>query len=223
MRFALFISTTFFICVLSNQLAAQNWTVGGTVAPTFANLRHDNEVIELDFDYKIGFAVRTSIGRRLSKHFTLRTGLELEQKGAASEIYFTDENGVSLGKSRATIRNNYLMLPLILEANFGGKVQGIVQLGYTFECLLNSKEVWKIAGEKQRRDNDQFQNFDQSILLAAGLGSQINEKLSWQFLVRYAHGLVNLTKEEYTINGNSYHNRSLSLNLGLLYALPTGQ
>lgn len=88
----------------------------------------------------IGFKAGVSFGFNFSKIFSLRTNISFERKVATyDEIYFTDEEGESLGIVKGHTNYDYLVLPVLIRAGFGNKVRCFANLGPYIGYLIQAK------------------------------------------------------------------------------------
>lgn len=204
--------------VLAQSAYTQTVLVGLEAGPAYTDLRLSNEFSRKIFDPMAGFTAGTNFTIRFTKNLGLKTGLNFERKGTQAELFFTDENGVPIEEITNKEMFDFISLPILLEASFGNRIKGIVQLGQSIGFLAQHttqlKNLPSINGSEKFHRTDDFRRVEHAIVGGLGLELQLSEVVSAQFLVRPSYGLTNLDNDSFAFGGNEIRTVSVAGMLG---------
>jgi len=155
----------------------------------------------------IGFSSGLSFQYNFLKHFSIRTDIAFERKGA-----------IRTGLSAAfTTRTNfdYLTFPILMKATIGGRIKFFFNTGPFFSYLLKQTIVTnppKTIYDRTFSDK----RFDTGITAGLGLSIPIIEKFSIAFEIRNNLGLYNVNKV-FDFNGGTIKTNSTNLLIEFIY------
>jgi opacity protein-like surface antigen len=197
MKPAFFASALLLAATLS--FAQQNRiTFGVEGGITVANLSSDNINYEDVYKSRTGYAAGIAFQYNFPKVLSLRTGVMYELTGASSDIYFTDNNGNITDKVKQLDNIDYLVVPLLLRATFGDKLNFFVNAGPYWAALLKRKWVFDHAVRFNGIPTDEFDETDHTektdFGIAAGIGASavFNERIVISLEVRDNLGMTTI-------------------------------
>ena len=206
-------------CIILVQSATtQTVLVGLEAGPTYTDLRLSNEFSRKIFDPMAGFTAGTNFTIRFTKNLGLRTGLNFERKGTQTNLSFTDDNGTISFNVNEKQFFDFISLPILLEASFGNRIKGIVQLGQSIGFLAQHTSHFKnlpsLNGPDKFHRTDDFRRVEHAIVGGVGLELKLAEVMSAQFLVRPSYGLTNLDNDSFAFGSNEIRTVSVAGMLG---------
>lgn len=170
-----------------NTCAQGNWAVGIQFGENLTSLTGD-----ADSEYRLGFSAGAHASHYLLENLVLRLEVNFERKGAGN-VFPPDPFAPDVP---AEIRLDYLSLPVMLRyttpiENWKFAAGGGVAISYLME------EVSEFA-EGNVVQTDDFNRVDADLVLSAGVGYPISEKLTLSFELRSNFGMVNVQRTEGT-------------------------
>lgn len=168
----------------------------------------------------IGFSGGLFFQYNFKRVVSLRTNIAFERKGSVLTYEITNINGNSLGKVTTNTNFDYLILPILVRATFGKRVQFFVNAGPYFGYLI--KQTFVTKGDNiptTTNDNTSLnKRFDTGISTGLGLSVPIKTKFLFSFEVRNNLGLYNVRAVSVGNNGTVKTN-STNFLLGFTYKL----
>jgi len=208
----LFLACTF-------QALSQSVSIGVSGGPALTDLRFENDFTNALFDPAVGFRAGGNLTWRFSKFLGLRTGLDFERKGGRSDLVFSDENGLPIAEVTRREMFDFVAIPVMLEASFGNKVRGIVQVGQSVGILVQHTASFKnlppINGDDKFHRTDQFNRLEHAIIGGLGMETDISGNLAFQFLIRPTYGLSNINDSDISFGALELQTFSLAATVGL--------
>jgi len=209
-----------FLLAFSPLLAQQNrFTIGISGGPSFSNF---HGLKQRGVDYKDGnyFAAGVSFQYNLPKILSLTSGFLYERKGGLGQIPFTNAQGALISMGTLELRYDYAVIPLMLRATFGKKVNLFVNAG-GYAAFLNSAQQRFLATKLpsiSQNTTDAFKRYDLGTSAGAGIGVPIAKVFLISLEARYNLGLVNLISHP-SSGDNPLKVRSLNVLLSFCYQL----
>ncbi len=198
---------------------AQSISIGFSGGPAISDLRFSNEFTDGLFDPALGFAASGNVTWRFSSLLGLRTGLDFNRKSGKADLFFTDENGEPIGEVTQREMFDFVSVPILFEASFGGKFRGIVQAGQSVGILLLHTTTFDnlpaMNGDDRVHRTDEFNRFEHTIIGGLGFETNLNEKVAFQFLLRPSYGLSNLNNSSPVFSNQEIRTFSVGGMLGL--------
>ena len=169
----------------------------------------------------IGFQGGVSFQINFNKLLSLRTVLSFERKiiKGKGEVTFTDANGKVIGDGTFHDNYDYLVLPILLRANFGNQVRFFVNAGPYFGYLLQAKYFGNITttGQTLTGSIDKAQKVD--IGLSAGIGISIPIKKQFAISVEARNNLSLLPVHKAENGDGSAKFNTTSVLIGFSYGI----
>lgn len=212
------------------QIASAQIAVGVKTGGNFATVGVTDflDQVTPNFKYAPGFTAGVVTEINFGQYFALQPELNWVQKGFRWDESF----GVPIGNveipigAQATIRTNYLEVPLLAKVKLGNEfVQGYVAAGPAFGYALNGKLITRptvfIAFDPIKTnlnlDNLNYERFEVSAVGVAGVQFNFNG-LKLFADARYTHGFTELYN--FPVVNEKIRNRGLSANVGVMIDLP---
>lgn len=194
--------------------------IGVEGSPSLIFLR-GNDIIDNLHKPTIGFSGGLFFQYNFKKVVSLRTNIAFERKGSVLTYEITtNSNGNSFEKVTTNTNFDYLILPILVRATFGKRVQFFVNAGPYFGYLI--KQTFVTKGDNiptTTNDNTSLnKRFDTGISTGLGLSVPIKTKFLFSFEVRNNLGLYNVRAVSVVNNGTTKTN-STNFLLGFAYKL----
>lgn len=213
----------FILLLFLQNVHGQNtrFETGIDCGPGITALR-GNDIIKYYNDPGIGFSGGIFFQNNFHKTLSFRTNLTFERKGTTTNIQLTDMEGNQLRNVRDHNNFDYLTMPFLLKAGFGGKIHWYAQAGPFIGFLLQAKSVSKAyeIGAHIMNQTSMYRRFDFGFLVGLGLTFPINEKLNASFEARNNLGLFNIDAKRIFNNGN-IKTYSCNILFGVSYGFDT--
>ena len=180
-----------------------------------------------DFKYATGAVAGVVTELKFNDHFALQPEVNWVQKG----FRFDEGIDIPIGNVNipagveATIRTNYIEVPLLAKASVGNsRVQGYAVLGPSFGYALNGKLITRTRflfefdpiRTDLNLDNLDYNRFEVSAV--GGLGFQVNfDGLKWFADARYTYGFTELYN--FPVVNEQIKNRGIALSTGIMLDL----
>lgn len=183
-----------FLLALNPLLAQQNrFIIGITGGPSFSNFHGMKQKV---IDYKDGkyFAAGVSFQYNLPKILSLTSGCLYERKGGVGQIPFTNSQGALIAMGTQELRYDYAVIPIMVRATFGKKVNLFVNAG-GYAAFLNSSQQRFSATMLPsfiQTTTDAFKRYDLGTSAGTGVGVPIAKIFLISLEARYNLGLVNI-------------------------------
>jgi hypothetical protein len=220
MNFLKNLSLTLLLLLAAQIAYGQQVSIGLRAGATYFTL-HDEQLDDALYDLGMDFALPVEIS--LSTVFSVQPELHFTQKGTAFE-HTTD--GVD---QRIALKTNYLELPVLLKANYGGdRFQCNLFVAPSLGYALNRYATEKVGdADKVREDIDfveegpvQSQRWDVSVL--GGIGASLQAGPGRIVIdARYSFGLTDSAKfeEDRPADWSRTTNRGCTLSVGYMVPL----
>lgn len=214
------------IIVFGNSFLSAQIALGLKAGANFGNVHTTQALNDLtpDFKYATGAVAGGVAEISFGKYFALQPELNWVQKGFRfSEGIDIPVGGIDIPAGvEATIRTNYLELPLLAKAKVGNDViQAYAVLGPSIGYALNGKLITRtrlfFEFDPIRTDLN-FDNLDYNrfeVAAVGGLGLQVNFNVGkWFADARYTQGLTELYN--FPIVNEQIKNRGVALSTGIM-------
>jgi hypothetical protein len=178
---------------------------------------------ERNKDYTYGKPVNVTGGLslmiNLSRHLSIKTGLNYERKGQAINAQFYYNNGIMTVKEIHDF--DYATIPLVLRAGWGKKkVRRFIALGGYGSYLLDKTKTTlnysDIRWNAFVHDKNFVKEYDYGLIAGIGFTYSINEHVLLSCELRDNLGLENISRFP-MINGGELKNHSGSFLIGIFY------
>ncbi len=178
------------------QIHAQKNTVqyGFQTGPSFVNL-YGNPFIETFLESEIRLTGGPAVYYPFSKHWSVKSNLFFEVKGAGGILPLFDEVGDLMGFYNAKISYSYLTIPLLFEYNFGNRMKGNLTAGPYMGTLLSQKSTFTepVLGEKiVVSGTSNYIPLDGGLILGAGGRYAVNRRINVSLEGRFNIGMTNI-------------------------------
>jgi hypothetical protein len=177
-----------------------------------------NDIIKQYQDLSIGFTGSIFFQYNFHKILSFRTNLAFERKGSVTDAILTDLEGNQLGNVRIHSNFDYLTIPFLLKAGFGGKIHWYAQAGPFIGFLVKATSV-SIGEEIDTHTSNEtslYKRFDIGFTSGIGLSVPIKEKMSASFEIRNNHGLYNISAKS-VVNNGTIKTNSFCFLFGIAY------
>lgn len=212
------------------QFATAQIAVGVKTGGAFATVGVTDflDQVTPDFKYAPGFTAGVVSEINFGRYFALQPELNFVQKG----FRWDESYGVPIGNveipigARATIRTNYLEMPVLAKLKLGNeRVQGYLAAGPALGYALNGQLITRpqvfIAFDPIKTDlnldNLNYERWEVSAVGVAGVQFNFNG-LKLFADARYTHGFTELYN--FPIVNEKIRNRGISANIGVMLDLP---
>lgn len=172
-----------------------------------------SNLLESDVRPCFGPAVRIE----LNKRYSIRSNLTYESKGAIGFLPLYNEAGDPLGLFQTDIRYNYLALPVLVEAAWGGKLKFTASMGPYLAVMLSQKTTYTdlVAGERiEDTDMSNYVPWDGGWITGSGLRWQAWKRTSLSIDARLNFGLANVASKP-VFYSLELHQQSTQILLGI--------
>lgn len=185
-----------FLCTLFVQMVQAQVKLGLRGGALFSAFTYDEPTKNIETQGILSYQAGVQINSKMGKVLGLSTGVLYSAKGA--EIDSAAANG--------ELKINYIDVPLLLEARFGGKNTNLFfegglnfsfALNGTFDDGIHSKEDVKFG-----QDPDEINLLDYSLSLGGGINMDV-----FRFGLSYNMGLNNISNKDFY----EIHNRNVVL------------
>lgn len=200
-----------------NEGEAQSkaWDAGAMGGVGFVRLNGNpllSSLLESDMRPCFGPAVRIE----LNKRYSVRSNLAYESKGAKGFLPLYDEEGEPLGLFQTQINYDYLTLPLLIEAAWGGKVKFALSMGPYLGIMLSQKTTYTdlFSGDSfEDTDMSNYVPWDGGWVIGSGLRLQVGKRTHITLDGRLNFGLANVASKP-VFYSLELHQQSSQLLLG---------
>ncbi|MBS1779438.1 MAG: PorT family protein [Bacteroidetes bacterium] len=217
----------FCIVLLCIQYAAtgkpqHKFTIGVAGGPSLISLRGSAALSQLKRNE--GWQAGATMQYAFSKHWSVRTGLSYERKGAKEPdvIVILDSMGTSSGQVTPRLRYDYLTLPLQLQYSIGKKVKYYVAAGIYSAYLVSRQDIIKGANIKPMVmfDSRAYDyNFDCGLSFSAGITLPVYKRFLASLELRDNIGMFNTVKLPTIVGVDNVKTRAAAIVLGVQYKL----
>lgn len=173
-------------------------------------------LLESDMRPCFGPAVRLDLNRR----YSIRGNLAYESRGANGFLPLYDEAGDPLGLYQTDIRYNYLTLPVLVEAAWGGKLKFTASMGPYLAVMLSQKTTYAdlVTGDRiEDTDMSYYVPWDGGWITGSGLRWQAGKRTSLSLDARLSLGLANVASKP-VFYSLELHQRSTQVLLGIHFS-----
>ncbi|HRG38542.1 MAG TPA: porin family protein [Bacteroidia bacterium] len=180
-----------------------------------------NEIAKEYQQFDVGYSAGLSFQYNFKHILALRSGVALERKGAAiRDVVFTDNNANKLYSADFHYHYDYMVVPVLLRASFGKKVNVFINAGPYVSYLLQARGTYKDPNEGKVKSDftNQIKKLDWGASAGLGASIPIKEKLIASIEVRNNLGLYNISDLP-VYNDGSIKTFSSNLLVGLAYKL----
>ena len=174
-------------------------TIGVEGGISVANFSSDNAYYEDAYESRTGYAAGLAFQYNFPKVLSLRTGVMYELTGSSYDLTFTDIYGNVTGATEASDNLDYLVVPLLLRATFGDKINVFVNAGPYWATLLKRTQVFKDAitlsnGNKIEEIDltDDTEKTDFGISAGIGISTVFNERIVISLEARNNMGMTDI-------------------------------
>jgi len=178
------------------QVSAQKNTVqyGFQTGPSFVNL-YGNPFIETFLEPALRMTGGPAVYYPFSKHFSVKSNLFFEVKGAGGILPLFDDVGDLMGFYNAKISYSYVTVPLLFEYFFGNRMKGNLTAGPFIGTLLSQKSTFTepVSGEQVViSGTSSYIPLDGGLILGAGGRYAVNRRINVSLEGRFNIGLSNI-------------------------------
>ncbi|MEO1263009.1 MAG: porin family protein [Bacteroidota bacterium] len=187
---------------------------------SFLELTEGNVVFDKRSDVKFGYGAGARLSFPLGEKFNIVTELNWIRKGGQYEFSFTDDNGIFLRTMKPKMNLDYLSVPLLMTISFGNKIIISPQIGSSVNFLIHQNYDYEVEVDgvvfylPTYNDMDNFNRFDQTVLVGVDFSLAISEKMSAYLTMRGDIGFMEVEKDELILVGK---NRSLVFLAGVRF------
>lgn len=161
-----------------------------------------------------GFTGGMYLNYNINKLISIKSGIAYERKGYRDSFNATTATGQSAGVYETGNNLDYLIVPLLIRANFGNKIRFFVNGGPYLGYLANQQFVLNLPNSpKTTGVNFTEKKIDLGISGGIGFSYPLNELLSISVEARNNLALINL------FDGKKINNNSTNFILGITYHL----
>jgi Outer membrane protein beta-barrel domain len=131
----------------------------------------------------------------LSRHFSIKSNLFFESKGAGGIMPLFDKDGEPLGIFNTKVKYQYLTVPLLFDYYFGNRLKGNFTMGPWAGLLLSQKTTFTepVSGEViENKGTTSYIPWDGGIVLGAGLRYGLNKRITFSLDGRFDIGMTNI-------------------------------
>lgn len=198
---------------------ANKFELGIEGSPSLIFLR-GNDFIDNFHKPTIGFSGGFIFQFNFKKIVSLRTSMAYERKGSVLTLQSEDSNGNPLGEITTHLNFDFLILPILVRATIGKKLQFFVNIGPYFGYLIKQTFVSKGDNIPTITNDNTFNDkrFDTGISTGLGLSVPVKTKFALSFEVRNNLGLYN-TSAVPVVHEGTIKTTSTNFLFGLVYKL----
>lgn len=210
---------------ISNILTAQNKINIGVEGGLSKVMLYGNGVVKEYKHFAPGYTAELSFQYNFTSILSIRSGLALERKGTAAKNFaITDQDGNMYAKADIRLRSDYLIVPILVRATTGKKVNLFVNAGPYVGCLLRTAYTYSYGiynypstGTIKFDNSPYTKKYDWGASVGLGIAVPI-KKLLLSLELRNNIGLYNISAvHEANADGKSSKTYSGNLLIGLAY------
>lgn len=156
---------------------------------------YGNPFIETFLEPEIRFTGGPSVYYPFSKHFSVKSNLFFEVKGAGGIMPLFDDLGDLIGIYNAKISYKYITIPLLFDYYFGNRLKGNLTAGPFVGMLLGQRTTFTepVSGEIQEtKGTASYIPWDGGIILGGGGRYAINKRINISLEGRFNLGMTNV-------------------------------
>jgi hypothetical protein len=214
------LSTLLLAITLSTTAFAQDYKyeLGMQGGPNLTKMRFTFTALQSTTHPQVAGGGGLFLQYNINKTFSLRIDPTLDRLATTSgKNALTDANGNIIRYDDLHYHYDYLSIPLLFRAGIGHKVRYFLNIGPSFNFLLNQKLIIKGYDPKPiiTNNTNQYQAFNFGIVTGLGIAIPIKERFSLSFELRNNYGLSNINKN--TDKSFSIKTNSTSLLIGFAY------
>jgi opacity protein-like surface antigen len=200
------ITATLLLAVVFSFAQQNRITFGVEGGISIANLSSNDTYYKDIYESRTGYAAGIALQYNFPKIISLRTGVMYELTGASSDIIFTDNQGNPTEAIKTLDNIDYLVVPLLLRATFGDKINFFVNAGPYWATLLKRRLVLEKAIVLPNGDTvDEYDTTDDTkktdFGISAGIGAAavFNERIAISLEVRDNLGMTDIAPQTYEL------------------------
>lgn len=160
-----------------------------------------------------GFAGGLSFNYNINALLSIKSGVSYDRKGFRDSIIATLSNGQSAGFAEFGVNLDYLVVPLLLRANFGDKLRFFINGGPYIGYLIKQQYILMLPNSPRITDANLEKKFDLGISGGIGCSYPLNDLLSISVEARNNLALVSYA------DAGKIKTNSINFNLGITYHL----
>lgn len=169
-----------------------------------------------DISFKYGYSGGFEFVHSFENRVHLKTGLIYSQKGFRTVFYTTDNwgNPVNFG-AKSSYNYNYVSIPLSIGYQYGSSFFGEIDVGISFEGLVNSNSRLLIGNDEiLSKSTKEVNPFDICPNISLGQGYCFKNELSIILFTEFSHGILQLNNVDY-FSGSHILNKNFFLRFTL--------
>ena len=215
----LFLGLLLFIVSETTYGQTTKYNIGIEGGPSLCFLR-GNELIDGQQEYLMGFSGGLVFQYNLEKIISFRTNIAFERKSSVLKSELRDEVATLIREISTNTNFNYMTLPLLVRASFGGKTQFFVNAGPYFGYLIKQTSERKLGDISSRAEDTTtlYRRLDTGISTGLGISVPIKTKFLFSMELRNNLGLYNVSSVP-VFNQGSVKTNSTSFLLGFSYKM----
>jgi hypothetical protein len=214
-----YLSTLLLAIIASTTAFAQDYKfeIGLQGGGNITNMRFAFRALQATTHIQIGHTNGIFIQYNLSKMFSLRIDPTIDFLATTSgKKPIIDQSGNVIRESNFQDHYDYLSLPLLFRVGIGHKVTYFLNVGPSFNFLLNQKSIDDGVNPHVSSNNtNDYNTFNLGVVTGLGVAIPIKERFSLSFELRNNYGLSNINKN--TEKDLSIKTNSTSLLIGFAY------
>lgn len=182
--------------------------IGIEGGPNFSFLRGSDNVSELT-DPLIAFSAGLAFQYHFSDILSVRTGPSFERKGGTQTytVPAYGPGGLSTTEEKMRINFDYVIVPVLVRASFGGGVRFFVNAGPYAGYLLNQTNVDHT--KKKYVYTEHYKKLDYGVSGGLGIAIPIGDQFDFNVEIRDNFGLAN-------VSDNTFYNDVIQHNCASL-------
>jgi len=195
---------------------SRSWDAGAIGGIGFVRVNGNpllSSFLESDSRPCFGPAVRVE----LNKRYSVRSHLAYESKGAKGFLPLYDDEGEPLGLFQTQINYDYLTLPVLIEAAWGGKLKFTLSMGPYLGIMLSQKTTYTdlFSGDVLKdTDMSKYVPWDGGWITGSGLRLQAGKRTIITLDGRLNFGLANVASKP-VFYSLELHQQSSQILLGI--------
>ena len=171
----------------------------------------------------VGFSAGITFRYNLPKYLSVGTDITFEREGNLTKSDATDSEGNVIGEIVATIRLDYLTIPVLAKFSIGNKIKFFFNAGPHFGYLIAASAAWDVPSQFSSvppitDQTDNFKRFDIGLTTGLGLTVPVTSKFLISAEVRNNLGLYNISNYP-VADGGTIQTNSTHLLIGAAYLL----
>ena len=206
-----------FLTIGTSYAQTNRFDIGVEGSPSLISLR-GNDYINSNHKTSIGYSGGIFFQYNFKKIISLRTNIAFERKGNMIKTKFSDLNGNPLGELKGISNYDYLILPILVRATFGRKIQYFINAGPYLGYLIKKTIIVEAENFPTWTSDDTYlcKDFDFGLTTGLGLLLPIKQKFALSLEVRNNLGLYN-TSAVPVINNGTIKTNSTNFMINLVY------